>query len=311
MASRFNLVRPQIALDSFKKFKGEMEQTAVAQFQKNVKSGKIDDQILKFVKNRQNAVYDLSAAYFTTNLKIINSMLKTGFPLSRQMLLSATRANPKFYPIHEERTYLLGYGGLKEKVVIESGRQNASPWANLPMHYIAVRGKRSKAPGSLINPYGKWKGLPAGSGSIGSDIKPPAFWLKNGVLREQYKKWIRGWLAANNTAVSRVPWGWREAKKNIVEPTDKKKQLFSVQFAVKFPALGNPILDKLIRQSFATMRPTRHRVYVRNGLGELKGGPVSVDMLAYSEQSRPFVARLSAQMGRKQRAALKELMKRL
>ena len=292
MAARYQLTKGSVALSK------KIELEVVAQIRRNVKSGNAPQQITKFVDNSRSKIYEQAKAYYAGTLEAAGRFIHSGALVDRPVLLDSSRRQSvsRLYTVNVRSK---GGLGSTEEVTMTSGRRKSEAWKGLPLKYVAVRGRRSKAPGEFYDPQGKWKGLPISK----------KFWRKTGILDEAYQAWL-----ATNTP--RTMFFERESTKTLSSkiefisgPRDKGQNLWQSRMQIRFPDLGNPAMNAIFRRSFATLTPGKFRVYQRDGLGRKFGAPRDISRIAYPEYSRPILARFAAEMGRKHRAALVKLLK--
>lgn len=297
MAKRQSVTKVEVAI------RKKVEQELTAKIVRNANSLDPKGQVAKFIDQRKSLIYGLSRGYYAGTLETIGRFTRTGVKVN-----TATLRDPrKLQSVEREWNVDVGFKDspiprVERSVPLQSGRTSHTPWRGLPLKYIAISGPRSKQPGVMRDPYGKWQGLPRSS----------RFWVKTKKLQEAYGAWLAGYEPRNPILHS---FG-SESKKvliskieDLTSPNRKRKRIWQTRLRLSFPSLGYPGLDKIIRESFVSTRPRLYRVYVRDGLGQLDKGEVSPDRLAYPEYSRPIIARFAAAMGKRQRAALVKLLK--
>lgn len=294
--------------DAFADQIGWRSQEIQAVIHRRIKTGEFDKQIAKWVDNRRFPLYRLSRAYYAGTLEAIGTQLHTGFSMGS---LVALAKNPKgAVGVRSQVDVTLYPGRPRIPMHIEGGRQKAAaPWHYPPIKYVAVYGAKSKKHpvGFVRDPYGKWRGLrPSGY-----------FWHKTGTLDQAYQQWLaEARLRPAKGDANLHLYGLEPiAAKQLAARFKKYKGTpaealgrFSFRMPLEYPDLGSPVMNRIVRQAFITGRGSTYRVY--KGLGQRNGAPTDVTRIAYPEFRRPWVSRFAAQMGLKQREAIRQLLKK-
>lgn len=275
-----------------------------AVIQRRVKSGAFDKQIAAWLDRRTQPLYRLSRGYYAGTLEAIGRRLGKGFSMNLEQMAAHPEGlvNSR---AHEKLVFFPGKPSVNAEIRSGRERKSSIPWRYPPIKYVAIYGKDSKKhkPGALRDPYGKWKGMD----------RSKVFWRKTGTLEQAY----HAWLADARLRQTLTPYGYE-----VVPPDRRALQLrkqykgtpaetmgrFSFRLPLEYPDLGSPAMNRLVRQAFITGRGNTYRVY--QGIGKRNGAPPDVTRIAYPEFRRPWVSRFAAQMGLKQREAIRQLLKK-